>query len=103
MGNEAWGCGGNMKAEYYANIYRQYATFMTDWSNSDNLFRIASGASADDYNWTEVLMKEFQQMLEAVALHHYSVIDWNKKGPATNFTEQQYFTIMKRRCLWKNW
>jgi len=35
-------------------------------------------------------------MLDAVALHHYSVIDWNKKGSATNYSEEQYFTIMKR-------
>ncbi len=26
-----------MKLEYYANVYRQYATFMTDWKNSDGL------------------------------------------------------------------
>jgi alpha-N-arabinofuranosidase len=45
VGNEAWGCGGNMKPEFYANIYRQYATFMTDWSNTSNLYRIASGAN----------------------------------------------------------
>jgi alpha-N-arabinofuranosidase len=35
-------------------------------------------------------------MLEGVALHHYAVIDWNKKGSATAFTEQEYFTTMKR-------
>jgi alpha-N-arabinofuranosidase len=35
-------------------------------------------------------------MLEGVALHHYAVIDWNKKGPATGFTEEQYFTTMQR-------
>ena len=98
IGNEAWGCGGNMTAEYYANIYRQYSTFMTGWSNKDNkIFRIASGASSDDYHWTEVLMRDIPlNMLEGVALHHYSVIDWGKKGPATGFTEDQYFTIMKR-------
>jgi alpha-L-arabinofuranosidase len=55
VGNEAWGCGGHMKAEYYANIYRQYATFMSDWGNSSKIFRIASGANSGDYNWTEVL------------------------------------------------
>ena len=92
VGNEAWGCGGNMRAEYYADIYRQYATFM-----GNNIFRIASGASSNDYHWTEVLMKNVPaQMLEGVALHHYSVIDWNKKGPATGFTEEQYFTTMQR-------
>ncbi len=96
VGNEAWGCGGNMKPEYYANIYRQYATFMTDWGNSGRLFRVASGANSSDYNWTEVLMRDIpHQMLEGVALHHYSVIDWNKKGSATNFSEEQYFKTME--------
>jgi alpha-L-arabinofuranosidase len=97
IGNEAWGCGGNMTAEYYANVYRQYATFMTDWSNSGKIFRIASGASSGDYHWTEVLMRDIpHNMLEGVALHHYSVIDWGKKGPATGFSEEQYFTTMQR-------
>lgn len=92
IGNEAWGCGGNMRAEYYADVYRQYATFM-----GNDVFRIASGASSNDYHWTEVLMKNVPaQMLEGVALHHYSVIDWNKKGPSTNFTEEHYFTTMQR-------
>ncbi len=100
VGNEAWGCGGNMTAEYYANIYRQYATFMTDWSNSGKLFRIASGASSSDYHWTEVLMREIPHaMLEGVALHHYSVIDWNTKGSAKDFSEEQYFQIMQRALL----
>ena len=100
LGNEAWGCGGNMKVEYYANIYRQFATFMTSWSNSDQLYRIASGASDDDYHWTEVLMKELPPaMFDALGLHHYSVIDWGKKGPSTTFSEQEYFTTMKRALL----
>lgn len=97
VGNEAWGCGGNMTAEYYANVYRQYATFMVDWSNTEGLYRVASGANSSDYHWTEVMMRDIpHDMLEGVALHHYSVIDWNKKGSATDFTESQYFSIMKR-------
>ncbi len=97
IGNEAWGCGGNMTPEFYANIYRQFATFTTDWQNSDGLVRIASGASSSDYNWTEVLMKNVKHnMLEAIALHHYSVIDWGNKGSAKDFSEEQYFKIMQR-------
>ena len=97
LGNEAWGCGGNMTVEYYANVYRQYATFMTNWNNSDRLYRIASGASDDNYHWTEVLMKELPAgMFDALGLHHYSVINWSKKGSATNFSEEEYFTTMKR-------
>ena len=94
IGNEAWGCGGNMKPEYYANVYRQYATFMNN--GNEKIYRIASGASDADYNWTEVLMRDIpHNMLDAVALHHYSIISWAKKGPSTNFTEEEYFSIMQ--------
>ncbi len=97
IGNEAWGCGGNMTAEYYANEYRKYTTFIADWENGGGLQRIASGASDADYKWTETLMKNIPlNMLGGVAMHHYSVLEWNKKGSAVNFTEEQYFTTMKR-------
>jgi len=100
VGNEAWGCGGHMTPEYYANIYRQYATFMSDWNNTGGIYRIASGASGADYNWTEVLMRDIpHRMMDAVALHHYSVIDWSNKGSATDFSEEQYFTIMEKALL----
>ncbi|SHH91138.1 alpha-N-arabinofuranosidase [Wenyingzhuangia marina] len=96
IGNEAWGCGGNMTADYYANEYRKYATFISDWENTGGLLRIASGASSDDYNWTETLMKNIpKSLLGGVALHHYSVIDWKKKGDAVTFTDAQYFRTME--------
>lgn len=99
IGNEAWGCGGNMRAEYYADIYRQYATFLS-LGNNDKIYRIASGASSDDYKWTEVLMREVpRELLEGVALHHYSVINWSKKSSATEFSEEEYFTTMKKAML----
>ncbi len=100
IGNEAWGCGGNMKPEYYADEYRKYCTFISDWENTGGLTRIASGASDADYNWTETLMKNIPlPMLGGVAMHHYSVLAWNKKGPAIDFTPQQYFGTMKE--AWK--
>lgn len=97
VGNETWGCGGNMTAEYYANIYRQFATFMPGWSSGRDIVRIASGASSSDYHWTEVLMRDVpHKLMEAVALHHYSVMDWSNKGPDINFSDDQYFHIMKK-------
>jgi len=97
VGNEAWGCGGNFRPEYYADIYRKYSTFMSDWSNTGGLFKIASGSNSDDFNWTETLMKNIPlNMISGLALHHYAVIDWNRKGPDTDFTEEQYATTMQR-------
>ena len=99
VGNEAWGCGGNMTAEYYANIFRQYATFMADTKDS-KLYKIASGASDGDYAWTETLMKNIPyNLMSGVALHHYSVLSWTEKGPSVSFTEAQYFKTMEE--AWK--
>ncbi|MCM4157295.1 alpha-L-arabinofuranosidase C-terminal domain-containing protein [Gramella sp. AN32] len=96
VGNEMWGCGGNMTPEYYANLYKQYATFMADWGNSSNLYRIASGANTDDYHWTEVLMRDIpKNLIEGVALHSYSFVEWENKGSASNFNEAQYFSTMQ--------
>lgn len=96
VGNEMWGCGGHMTPEFYANIYRQYATFMTDWSNTSGLFRIASGANVADYHWTEVLMRDVpKNLIEGVALHSYSFVEWHDKGSAKDFSELQYFKTME--------
>lgn len=96
VGNEAWGCGGNMKPEFYANLYKQYATFMTNWNNGDKLFRVASGSNGNDFNWTDVLMREVPaNMMEGLSLHHYAVYNWSNKGSSYDFTEQQYFATMK--------
>ena len=97
VGNEAWGCGGNMTPEYYVNEFKKYSTFMADGSNNDKIFRVASGANVDDYHWTETLMKNIpKNMMEGIALHHYSVLAWNDKGSATSFTEKQYFKTLQK-------
>ncbi len=100
IGNEAWGCGGNMRPEYYADVYRKYVTFMSNAGVDGGLYKIASGASNADYNWTEVLMKNIpHRMLQGVALHHYSVIDWNAKSSSTDFSEGEYFKTMQESWL----
>ncbi|MCL7986704.1 alpha-N-arabinofuranosidase [Sphingobacterium sp. lm-10] len=100
VGNEAWGCGGNMTAAYYSDVYRKYATFMSDWTNTGGLYRIASGANVDDYEWTETLMKNIKHnLVEGLALHHYANVEWNSKGPATGYSDTQYFKTMQ--SAWK--
>jgi alpha-N-arabinofuranosidase len=96
IGNESWDCGGHMTPEYYTNLYKQYATFMTSYGNSEKLFRIAVGPGSPDYHWTEVVMRDIPlRMLDGLSVHHYSVINWSKKGSATNFSEEEYFRTME--------
>ena len=95
LGNEAWGCGGNMTASYYANIYRQYATFMVGWSNTQHVFRIASGPNTTDFQWTETLMRDIPHfLLEGIAMHYYAVNDWQRRGDATTFSNEDYLVTV---------
>ena len=97
VGNESWDCGGHMTVDYYINEYKKYATFMTSYSNTEGLFRIAVGPGTEDYKWTEALMRDIPlKMLDGVSVHHYSVINWSRKGSSTEFTEQEYFKTMEQ-------
>lgn len=97
VGNESWDCGGDMTADYYVNEYRKYATLLTSYSNTEKLFRIAVGPGTEDYNWTETVMKNVPaRRIEGLSIHHYSVINWSKKGSATQFSEEEYFKTMEQ-------
>jgi alpha-N-arabinofuranosidase len=101
IGNESWGCGGNMTASYYTDVYKRYATFAHDYPGT-KLKRIVSGANGDDANWTEVCMKNIGPgMMWGLTLHQYTLPtgSWTgSKGSATVFGEQEYFNTM-RNCL----
>lgn len=97
VGNESWDCGGHMTVDYYINQYKKYATFMTSYSNTEGLFRIAVGPGTEDFKWTEALMRDIPlKMFDGVSIHHYAVIDWSKKSSATQFTEAEYFKTIKQ-------
>lgn len=97
IGNEAWGCGGNMTPEYYSNLFRRYTTYTRSYARDHRLYKIASGASDTDYNWTEVCMQNIGTKMNAIAVHYYSVTGWNgSKGSATNFTDDDYYRILGR-------
>lgn len=97
VGNESWGCGGNMRPEYYADLYRQYATFLHGYADVQP-FRIATGPAGDDYNWTEVVMERAGDMIDGLDLHHYAITgSWTtKKGEAVDFDEGDWFRLMER-------
>jgi len=94
VGNENWGCGGNMRPEFYADQYRRYATYCRNYGEN-RLRKIAGGASSSDFNWTEVMMQEIpHHMMWGLSLHHY-MTNWRDKGSATEFDEDEYFRTME--------
>ena len=101
VGNETWGCGGNMRAEYYADELRQYNTFIKNYDRANPISRIAAGANSRDYTWTEVLMDRVGRRMNLMSVHYYTLPtgDWNRKGPATGFGEDQWFSTLERTLV----
>lgn len=103
VGNEAWGCGGQMSAQAYADQARQYATFLRN-HGQNRLYRVAAGASDADYTWTETLMRsvstlggEPKDIFQAVSFHYYTFPGtWQDKGDATAFDVEEYYATMVR-------
>ena len=97
VGNESWGCGGNMTPEYYANEYRRYNTFIKNYPTKDDpkhkIYRVAGGPNSFDYNWMEVMMKNVGNKMNGISLHYYTLPtgDWQgSKGSSTDFDEAMY-------------
>ncbi|MDO4297125.1 MAG: alpha-L-arabinofuranosidase C-terminal domain-containing protein [Lachnospiraceae bacterium] len=114
VGNENWGCGGNMTPEYYANLYRRYQTYVKQYKHvpdhpemitDEMIHRIACGANVDDYEWTEGVLKtlfrhcedRFHGNLEGLSLHYYVHPEgWQIKGSATDFDDKVWYKTMAK-------
>jgi len=101
IGNEPWGCGGNMRAEYYADEFRRYNTFIKNYDRTKPISRIAAGSGGQDTHWTEVLMSVGGRRMNGLSLHHYTLPtgNWNAKGSATVFGEDLWFSTLKRTLV----
>lgn len=97
VGNENWGCGGNMRPEYYADLYRRYQTYVRNYGDN-KIFRIACGANSDDYNWTETVVKLAGRYMDAITMHYYTVPgdSWSNKGSATEFTVEEWYKTLSK-------
>jgi alpha-L-arabinofuranosidase len=95
VGNENWGCGGAMRPEYYADLYRRYAEFCRDLSGN-RLTRVACGPNGNDGNWTRTVMERVGGRMQALSLHRYTLAaPWDRKRPATGFDEAAWFAIVR--------
>jgi len=97
VGNESWGCGGEMRPEYYADEYRRYATFIKNHSGNQ-IQKLAVGSHDDNYNWTEVLMSRAAKYMHGLSLHYYTLptSNWSRKGSATDFEEKDWHATLVR-------
>ena len=94
IGNELWGCGGNMRPEYAADLTRRYGTFIKAPAGA-RIMKFASGANVDDYRWTEVMMREAGDRIDGITLHYYTFPgSWEHKGSATRFDEHGWASTL---------
>jgi len=96
VGNESWGCGGHMRPEYYADLYRRYNTYVRTYG-PNKIERIACGPNTADFRWTEVLMEQAHMHMDGLALHYYTLLDqtWPPSGSALEFGEKEYFSTLR--------
>jgi len=113
VGNESWGCGGQMRAEFYADQYRLFQGFLHGLSKNKPYF-IAAGPDSDDYHWTETVMARAMDwrekpvapllynvdkpLFDGLALHFYTLTgnDWFNNGSAAGFEETQWISTLRR-------
>lgn len=94
VGNENWGCGGNMRPEFYADLYRRYQTYVRNYS-SNTIFKILCGPNVDDYEWTEGVMKVAGKYCDGLSLHFYTHPGgWQNKGSALKFTDEEWYRTL---------
>ncbi len=107
VGNETWGCGGNMVPEYYANLYKHYQTFVKQFNPDKKIKKLAVGPTDKDYNWTETMLREcFRQQgtfpqnfgyMDGLTLHYYTLpYDWDHKGSATKFNDKEWYMTLSK-------
>jgi alpha-N-arabinofuranosidase len=97
IGNETWGCGGNMRPEYYADLFRRYAAFLKAPPGAKPLI-VASGGYDGHPEWTKTLISTVRDNLGAIDFHYYTLPspkrDWHHKGAATGFPESEWISTL---------
>ncbi len=105
VGNENWGCGGNMTPEYYGNEYRRYQTYVRQYNPDRPIKKVCCGANVDDYHWTEGVMEtcydhvpeELHGFMDLLSLHYYVLPDgWDNKLSATDFDEEVWYKTLSK-------
>ena len=96
VGNENWGCGGNMSPESYADLYNRFQTYVRSYSGN-RIVIVACGPGSENYPWITTVMERARRNMSAISLHHYvrGTGNWTRKGSATKFDEAEWFALMK--------
>jgi len=94
IGNESWGCGGDMTPVFYADNFRRYSVFLKNYPGNQ-LFRVACGPDGANYGWTDTVMAVAGARMDGLSLHYYTLRNgWSDKGSATDFNEADWMATL---------
>ena len=105
VGNENWGCGGNMRPSYYADLYRRFQTYVRVYDPEKPILKICGGANVADYHWTKTVLDvthdhtlpQFHGFMDGLSLHYYvHPGGWENKGSATEFDETVWYQTLSK-------
>ena len=105
VGNENWGCGGNMRPEHYADEYRRYQTYVRNYHPDQPIFKICGGPNVDDTYWTEEVLKTCYEnapksahgFMDGLSMHYYVHPEgWEIKGSATEFDDKVWYKTLAK-------
>ncbi len=96
IGNENWGCGGEMTPEYYSDEYRKFQNYVVRFPGNENMKKVACGPGDLNLHWLEVVMRNCNRFMDAITLHRYVFTgNWGVKGSATQFNSELWVKLME--------
>ena len=105
VGNESWGCGGNMSPEEYAAEFRRYTAWTPSYSKTPLRF-VAVGPNGDDVDWTMRLFRALysnpeRRHLWGLSVHYYTSGSATKfaAGDALNFNSDDFYDLLTRGSI----
>jgi alpha-N-arabinofuranosidase len=104
IGNELWGCGGVMNAQYASDVSNRYAIFVHA-PPGKSVIKVISGpkgGDADTYDYVDTMMKNVQN-LQMLSVHQYTLRYEHKlgavgvpRGDALNFDETDWAAMLSK-------
>lgn len=105
VGNESWGCGGNLTPEEYAMEFRRFTAWTPTYGDTPLRF-VAVGPNGDDVDWTSRLFKALygkpeRRHLWGLSVHYYTSGSPTKfaAGDALRFNDDEFYDLLTRGSL----
>jgi len=105
VGNESWGCGGNLVPEEYAAMFRRFTAWTPSFTGVAPRF-VAVGPNGDDVDWTRRLFQSLdanpeRRHLFGLSVHYYTSGSPSAfaEGDALQFGPDEFYDLLTRASI----